>query len=96
MITTTKFHVILGKRRTTITVDTIIASLLALKLGYAPETKEAYKALREYFQEKLDAGKDPGRALVSYWLQEKCLFELIDSGVAKKYWKWFEKQKWRL
>ena len=93
MITTTKYHVMLGKRRTTITVNTMIANLLALKLGYAPETEEAYKALREYFQEKLDKGKDSRRVLVSYWLQEQGLLELIDSGIAKNYWKWFDKQK---
>lgn len=91
MITTTKFHVNLGKRRTTITVDTIISNLLALKLGYAPETPEAYKAIREYFQEKLDEGKDSGRVLVSYWLQEQALFELISPDTLKKYSKWFEK-----
>jgi hypothetical protein len=46
-----RYHVRLGRRRTTVTVDTIVAEYLALHLGIEPGTVEAHSAVREWLQQ---------------------------------------------
>ena len=84
------YHITLGKRRTTVSLDNIISQFIALKLEKVPETIEAYTAVREYLQIKVDEAKDPGRSYVSQWLREQCLFDLLDKKISSKYWDWFE------
>ena len=87
------FHVRLGKRRTTISVDKIVSTLLALHLDAEPGTIQAHAAVRAYFQSKLDESSDPGRHYVTAWLREQALFDVLDNGLSKKYWAWFDKSQ---
>src|SRR5512147_2160956 len=86
------YHVTLGKRRTTVSLDNILSVVLALKFGTEPGTEEAHAAVRRYLQDKLDGGNDLKRYYVSQWLREQALFELMDPKVTKMYWKWFNKK----
>ena len=86
-----RYHVLLGKKSTTVTVDKTLSDLLALKLGHAdPRSADARIAVRSYLQKKLDDQNDPGRASVSQWLREELLLELVDKKLSAKYWRWFE------
>ena len=67
------YHVLLGTRRTTVSLDKIIATLLSLKLGHDPKTQDAHSAVRAYLQEKLDHTNDPRRTSVSQWLRQEVL-----------------------
>ena len=48
------YHVRLGKRRTTVTMDTIVSEYLALRLRVEPSGVEAHSAMRGWLQERLD------------------------------------------
>lgn len=87
------YHVRLGKKRTSVTLDTLIASLLALKLDQTPETPEARAAVRTYLQDILNQADDPGRYFVSQWLRKQVLLKIADSKLVDRYWKWFGKSK---
>lgn len=84
------YHVTLGKRRTTVSVDDILSVIFALKLGTEPGTTEARAAIRNYLQGKLDEANDSGRDYVSQWLREKMLFDIMDKKISKLYWDWFD------
>jgi hypothetical protein len=84
-----RYHVVLGKKSTTVTVDTLISDLLALKLGYDPKSEDARAAVRGYLQEKLDETNDPGRTSVSQWLRQEVLLDLVEKKLSDKYWRWF-------
>jgi hypothetical protein len=85
-----RYHVVLGKKSTTVTVDTIISDLLALKLGHDPKTEDARAAVRDYLQEKLDDKNDPGWTSVSQWLRQEVLLDLVDKKLSDKYCRWFD------
>lgn len=88
MISTETFHVRLGKRRTTVSLDKALSAVIALHLGETPETKRAHAVVRRHLQAKLDEWRDEGRINVSQWLGRECLLELVDKGLSKKYWDW--------
>ena len=85
-----RYHVALGKKSTTVTVDKVISDLLALKLGQDPKTDDAHAAVRDYLQQKLDETNDPRRTSVSQWLRQEALLDLVDTRLSAKYWRWFD------
>jgi hypothetical protein len=85
------YHVTLGKRRSTVSLDKILSVVLALKLDTEPNSEEAHSAVRNFLQEKLNAGNDPKRNDVSQWLREQVLFDVMDKKLSAMYWKWFDK-----
>src|SRR5512147_1540948 len=85
-----RYHVVLGKKSTTVTVDKTLCDLLALKLGHVPRSEDAHFAVRSYLQEKLDEKNDPRQTSVSQWLRQEVLLELVDKRLSDKYWRWFE------
>ena len=58
-----RFHIYVkkgrGKRRTSLSIETVLANLLAIKLGYDPDTREAHSAVRLWLQEKQDEQNTP-------------------------------------
>ncbi len=82
------YHVYLGGRRTTASLDKTLSALISLKHNAQPETEEAHTEVRKYLQAKLDEGKDPGRVLVSQWLQDEVIFDLVDKKLSEKYLDW--------
>ncbi len=86
-----RYHVALGAKSTTVSVDKIVSDLLALKLGHDdPRSAEARSAVRAYLQDKLDEKNDPGWTSVSQWLREEVLLDLVGKKLSAKYWRWFE------
>jgi hypothetical protein len=85
-----RYHVVLGKKSTTVTVDKTLCDLLALKLGHDPRSDDARAAIRAYLQEKLDDKNDPRQTSVSQWLRQEVLLDLVDKKLSGKYWRWFE------
>ncbi len=86
------YHVYLGERRTTATLDGAIAFFLALKLDCEPGSDEAKSAIREWLQRQLDEHNDPDRVLVSQWLRFKAIQYLVDKKLSRKYERWFDEQ----
>ena len=43
-----------GKRRTSISIERVLADLFAIKLGYEPGSREAHSAIRLWLQERQD------------------------------------------
>lgn len=83
-----RFHLRLGQRRTTVTVDTLLSSCLAIHLGYPPETPEAHQTVRRWLQHRLDEHNDPGRVAVSQWLQREVITTLMDTQISTHYGNW--------
>lgn len=50
-----RLHISFNGERTTVAVDNTLSALLAIKLGHEPETPEAWRAVREWLQERLPA-----------------------------------------
>ena len=87
---TPRFHVQLGDKRTTVSIDRTLTELMALKLGEQPYSEEAHQAIRLWLQDKLDEANDPGRYKVSQWLQSEIVHALVDNNLSKLYWEWFD------
>ena len=84
----TRYHIYLGDKRTTASLDSVLAALLSLKLGETPETPEAHSVVRAWLQERLDEASDPDRAYVSQWLQGEVVLSLTDKKLSNHYWDW--------
>ncbi len=85
-----RYHITFGKKRTTITVDTILSEMLAIKLHQTPGTKDAHQAVRLWLQDTLVSrlGDYGGRNDASQWTR-RCLIEAIaDTKVSKKWEEW--------
>ncbi len=88
-----RYHVKLGQKRTTVTLDNILSTLLSLKLGKQPESKEAHKVIRQWLQARLDENNDAARTLVSEWLQDQVILYLIENTpLDKAYGDWIVSQ----
>lgn len=46
-----RYHVTLGSRRTTVSLDNFLSLLLSLKLGHTPQTPQAQRAVRHWLLE---------------------------------------------
>ena len=81
-----KFHIKVkkgkGLRRTTVSIESIISKLFALRLGYSLDTAEGHTAVREWLQERQDEQN------MSYTdsglLKQQMLLEIIDKSLLRK------------
>ena len=55
---TSRFHVVIDKVRTTVTLAPVLSELLILKLGAEPGTEAGHGAVRQWLQGEIE--KDPG------------------------------------
>ncbi len=85
---TTRYHVPLGDRRTTVSLAPTLIALLALKLGQAPHQPSAHALIRQWLQQQLNDSSNPGRCRVSQWLQEQVVFAIVDKPLAERYTQW--------
>lgn len=84
----TKFHIRVkdgkGLRRTTVSIESIIAELFALKLGHSLATGEGHTAVREWLQERQDEQKmnytDSGL------FKRQMILEIADKALLKKFY----------
>ncbi len=89
-VKTPRFHVRLGDKRTTVSIDRTLVELMALKLGEQPYSEEAHQAIRLWLQDRLDEANDPGRYKVSQWLQSEIIHALADKKVSNLYERWLD------
>jgi len=87
-----RYHINLGRRRTTVSVDNHLSLLLGLKLGHAPETPQAHRAVRQWLQARLDESGDYGRSRISQWLCEQVVHALISDEVTNLYNTWLDER----
>lgn|SRR5262249_5724936 len=85
-----RYHVRLGKRRTTVSVDKIVSEYLALHLGKTPGTLEAHGAVRAWLQAQLDRNNDPRRSRVSQWLLGEALDAMVSPPLRAAYGRWLD------
>jgi hypothetical protein len=83
-----KFHIRVkqgkGLRRTTVSVETLIAELFALRLGHSLETAEGHTAVREWLQEQQD--EENMSYTDSGLLKRKMILEIADKSLIKKWY----------
>lgn len=91
-----RFHIQFGSHRTTITVDTILSSMLAIKLGYEPESKDGNRAVREWLQARLPDKVGHGRAIgkrASQNAQALIIEAIADTQISERYSDWMIDRK---
>jgi len=83
-----KFHIRVkkgkGLRRTTVSIETVIAELFALRLGYTLSTPEGHSAVREWLQVHQD--EENMSYTDSGLLKRKMLLEIVDKALIKKWY----------
>lgn len=86
-----RYHIELGGKRTTISLDEAIASLLAFKLGSSPEAEDVHEIVRKWLQQLVDQRKHKGRyrlSQLSSTLRELVITHLVDKRLSERYWDW--------
>lgn len=89
-----RYHVTVGGRRTTATLDKNLSDWLAVRLGAlnAPhdtvETEAAQRAVRGWMQAELDRAGTIGRSSVSAWLFARALEAVIDPQLRERAISW--------
>lgn len=83
-MTTVRYHIQLSKHRTTISVDKIVSDLLAIKLGFKPDTPEAYQAVRKRLDHLITDRGRSGHGF-SYYVTREAILDLVDNMLSEKY-----------
>ena len=84
-----RYHLRLGSKRTTVSVDNILSELLAIRLGFCPQSAQAHGSVRAWLQQQLDQANDPGRIRVSQWLRDQTILFLVDKKLSDTYLDWW-------
>lgn len=91
MTTQSRYHIQFQGRRTTITVDSIVSELLAVKLGVLPDASSAYGLVRDWLEatlhEKLGENV-PGGNRISQYARVYAIEALADKKLMKQVWDW--------
>jgi len=90
-----RYHITFGNKRTTITVDTILSQMMAVKLGETPDTLEAHGAVREWLQKILVSklGDDEARKDASQWARRYLIEAIADKKISKQWEDWWLEDK---
>ena len=91
-----RYHIHFQNRRTTITVDSIIAELLAVKLGTLPNHPEAHSLIREWFETTLRKNlgdQVPGGNRISQYARQYAVEVLANRQLMRKVSNWRLTQK---
>lgn len=86
-----RYHLTLGPKRTTVSLDNLLSLLLSLKLGHTPQTTQAQRAVRHWLQARVDEHADYTRAHTSQWLGEQVIRALISADVNNLYTQWMDR-----
>jgi hypothetical protein len=87
-----RFHLRRGGQETTVSIDSILAELLALKLGRQPDDEDAHQAVRLWLQDRLDKSIDPDRIHLSQWLQARIVEEIASWELREKRDEWLDRK----
>lgn len=88
-MTQTRLHIKLGEQRTTISADTILTAMLAIKLGHDPDN--AAQVAREWLQARLPdkVGTDKGIGKRTSQAARELMIEAIaDKKLSRAYDDW--------
>ena len=85
-----RYHVTLGPKRTTVSLDNTLSVLLSLRLGQPPHTPQAQRAVRHWLQARLDKHKDYDRCRTSQWLRNEVVHALNNDDLAELYGRWLD------
>jgi hypothetical protein len=88
-----RYHITMGDKRTTVSLDNFLSILLALRLGVVPGTPEAIAAVRTWLQTRIDAVGDYKRCRTSQWLQTEVVHHLVAPELLERYYAW-ERPTW--
>ena len=86
-----RYHIQFANHRTTVTVDTVLSAMLAIKLGHEPETPEGNRAVREWLQARLPdkVGTDKGIGKRASQNAQRLIVEAIaDKKLSSAYDDW--------
>jgi len=81
-----RFHIWFGDSRTTITVDTALFELMAIKLKHQPDDENAHYVVREWLQDTIvsNLGEQPGRKNATQWARRYLIEAIADKRLASK------------
>jgi len=83
-----RYHIQRDDSRTTVTLDSTICELLALKLGIFPDTKDSHKEVRQWLQNTCDKEKNSPTSNLSQWLKRKAILHIADNKLLTKHNEW--------
>lgn len=85
-----RFHIWFGNSRTTITVDTVLFELMAIKLKHQPDDENAHYVVREWIQDTIvsNLGEQPGRKNATQWTRRYLIEAIADKRLASKRDNW--------
>ena len=81
-----RFHVLVGKSRTTVSLGDCLAGLLAMRLGEEPGTTKAGRRVRAWLQER--TAEDPGGPGLNQRLIRQSLLEVADKVLSTRCAAW--------
>lgn len=84
----TRYYLTLGDKRTTVSLDTLLADLLAIRLGVCPQSPQARRGVHAWLQQQLDQTNDPDRVRISRYLTHEALLFLVDEQLSETYLDW--------
>jgi hypothetical protein len=87
-----RYHIWLGKRRTTISLDNIVSEYLALHLKHEPGTPAAHATVREWLQAEVAWDNDPKRERVSQWLLGRIVETIARPALKEAHGQWLDKK----
>ena len=91
MATQKRYHIHFKNRRTTITVDSIISELLAVKLGLLPDDPGTHSTVRDWLEKTLHdkLGEHvPGGNHISQYARMYAFEALADKKLMQRVWDW--------
>ena len=83
-----RYHIQRDDSRTTVTLDSTICELLALKLGIFPDTKDSHKEVRQWLQNTCDKQENSRMPNLSQWLKRNAILHIADNKLLTKHNEW--------
>jgi hypothetical protein len=87
------YHVRLGQRRTTVSMDDILSELLSLRLRVAPSNPNSHSKVRQWLQTKLNGSNNPNQKHVSQWLQSEAIKEIAADDLLRSHSEWRRRRR---
>ena len=82
-----RYHIQFSNRRTTITLDTVLSELLAVKLGFSTEDDRVHSAVRDWLQTTIieNMGDNlPTNSRVSQWARRYAIEAIANPKLMNK------------
>ena len=87
-----RYHLTLGSKRTTVSLDNMVSDLLAIRLGSLPQSPQAHGLVRAWLQQQLNWVNNPRFSRVSHWLRGQAVLFLVDKQLSETYLDWLLEQ----